>query len=142
MNFSQHRSNFIHYTKMKSACVVFCLTTLFMAHCRSTSSLECFAPGEGSIASMEEGFASDDKLIVKGNGLSTSGFKFKTSLQETSSAKQNALMDAERRAIEICRSTNTQTAEFVEASTVAISTVGKELIDRFRDASSPAKNFK
>lgn len=80
-----------------------CAALLLAMECLNTSNKITYDRRKNDLLwSLSEGFQDDHKLILKGEGFSVPGLK--TVLQRNSSAQANAHTDAERRAIQICRS--------------------------------------
>jgi hypothetical protein len=105
-----------------------------------TKGLQDISQGEGSVDSLEEGFIGDDKLIVKGDGVSPKGNY--TSLQKEAMAKEAARIDGQRKVIEICRGANIQAAATVDSFALAGSAVGKDLAGRMKGAKVKKANCK
>lgn len=109
-------------------------------YCGNTKGLTDISQGEGSVDSLEEGFQGDDKLIVKGDGVSPIGMK--TNLQKEAAAKEAARIDGQRKVIEICRGANIQAAATVDNFALAGSAVGKDLAGRMKGAKVKKANCK
>jgi hypothetical protein len=105
-----------------------------------TKGLQDISQGEGSVDSLEEGFIGEDKLIVKGDGVSPKGNY--TSLQKEAMAKEAARIDGQRKVIEICRGANIQAAATVDSFALAGSAVGKDLAGRMKGAKVKKANCK
>ncbi|HRP69873.1 MAG TPA: hypothetical protein PLY93_10115 [Turneriella sp.] len=111
-----------------------------VSYCGGTKGMQDISQGEGSIDEIEGGFIGDDKLIVKGAGVSKKGVK--TSLQKEATAKEAARMDAMSKVIEICRGANMQAAATVENAELANSVIGKDLAGRIKGAQVKKSNCK
>jgi hypothetical protein len=109
-------------------------------YCGSTKGMQDISQGEGSVDSLEEGFIGDDKLVVKGDGISPTGLK--SSLQREAAAKEAARIDGQRKVIEICRGANIQAAATVDNFALAGSAVGKDLAGRMKGAKVKKANCK
>jgi len=94
--------------------------------------------GEGSVTELEEGFMGEDKLIVKGDGVSKEGVK--TRLQKEATAKLAARMDAESKVLSICRGANVQMAATVTDAQLAGTAIGKDLAGRLKGAKVKKSN--
>jgi len=105
-----------------------------------TKGLNDISQGEGSVDSLEEGFIGEDKLIVKGDGISPKGLT--SSLQKEAAAKEAARIDGQRKVIEICRGANIQAAATVDNFALAGSAVGKDLAGRMKGAKVKKANCK
>ncbi|MCS6971848.1 MAG: hypothetical protein NZL89_02395 [Leptospiraceae bacterium] len=120
---------------------VFPALVLLTAFCGgSKQGLQNISQGEGSTDSEEEGFVGEDKLLVKGDGVSPAGLT--TQLQKEAAAKEAARMDAQRKVIEICRGANIQAAATVDNFALAGSAVGKDLVGRLKGAKVKKANCK
>ncbi len=104
----------------------------------STKGMQDISQGEGSVDEMEGGFVGEDKLIVKGVGVSKEGLR--TQLQKEGTAKEAARMDAMSKVIEICRGANMQAAATVENNQLAGSAIGKDLKGRIKGAKVKKSN--
>ena len=114
---------------------------IFATSCASTDKkLTDIDQGEGSVSALEEGFVGEDKLVVKGDGVSPKGMT--TSLQKEAAAKEAARIDGQRKVIEICRGANIQAAATVDNFALAGSAVGKDLAGRMKGAKVKKSNCK
>ena len=126
---------------MKKLAYTALFAVAFLAtYCGGTKGLQDVSQGEGSVDSLEEGFIGDDKLIVKGDGISPAGLK--SSLQKEAAAKEAARIDGQRKVIEICRGANMQAAATVENNQLAGSAIGKDLAGRIKGAKVKKSNCK
>ena len=105
-----------------------------------TKGLQDISQGEGSVDSLEEGFIGEDKMILKGDGVSPEGMK--TALQKEAAAKEAARTDGQRKVIEICRGANIQAATTVDNFALAGTAIGKELMGRVKGAKVTKANCK
>ena len=109
-------------------------------YCGGAKAIDNISQGEGSVDEMEGGFVGEDKLIVKGVGVSKEGVK--TQLQKEGTAKEAARMDAMSKVIEVCRGANIQAAATVENNQLAGSAIGKDLAGRIKGAKVKKSNCK
>jgi hypothetical protein len=105
-----------------------------------TKGVTDISQGEGSVDSLEEGFVGEDKLIVKGDGVS--GPNLKTALQKEAAAKLAARIDGQTKVLDICRGANIQAAATVDNFQLAGSAVGKDLQGRMKGAKVKKANCK
>lgn len=125
----------------KISYVAFFAVAFLAAYCGGgTKGITDISQGEGSVDALEEGFQGEDKLIVKGDGVSADGAK--TNLQKEATAKEAARIDGQRKVIEICRGANVQAAATVDNFKLAGSAVGKDLQGRLKGAKVKKSNCK
>lgn len=125
----------------KAAYSAFFAVAFLAAYCGGgAKGLQDISQGEGSVDSLEEGFIGEDKLIVKGDGVSPKGLT--STLQKEAAAKEAARIDAQRKVIEICRGANVQAAATVDNFALAGSAVGKDLQGRMKGAKVKKANCK
>jgi len=105
-----------------------------------TKGMNDISQGEGSVDEIEGGFVGDDKLVVKGVGVSKKGVT--TNLQKEGTAKEAARMDAMSKVIEVCKGANIQAAATVENNELAGSAIGKDLQGRLKGAQIKKSNCK
>ncbi|HNA80437.1 MAG TPA: hypothetical protein PKY99_13325, partial [Turneriella sp.] len=125
----------------KSGYVAFFAIAFLATYCGgSTKGMQDISQGEGSVDELEGGFVGDDKLIVKGAGVSKEGLK--TALQKEATAKEAARMDAMAKVIEICRGANIQAAATVSNNQLEGSAIGKDLKGKIKGAKPKKSNCK
>jgi hypothetical protein len=92
----------IYIAKMTLIGLGLCIVMLLTTQCRSTSSSTCpECENYPQLWALPEGFPDNDRLVLKGEGVSVPGLK--SILTQTASAKSDARIDAEQKAIQFCR---------------------------------------